>query len=70
MIVYNVGAPDLIDGLYVFDEDPVCNYPETVTVTNLPVFAVHNEADSNFKIAQNHDLDIIGGYFVTLRSEI
>ena len=52
------------------DEDPVCNYPETVTVTNLPAFAVHNEPTSDFTIAQNNDLGLIGEYVVTLRSEI
>ena len=38
VISYNVGAPDLTDGYYVFDESPTCNYPETVTLTNLPDF--------------------------------
>ena len=49
-IFYNIGSVTLTDGLYVFDEDPVCNYPETVTVTNLPVFANHNEPSSDFTI--------------------
>ena len=70
VIEYNVGAPTLTDGLYIFDEDPVCNYPETVTLTNLPVFVTHNEPSSDFTIPKNNDLDIIGGYTVTIRSEI
>ena len=42
-ISYNIGAPDLLNvGPYVFDENPVCNYPELVTLTNLPVFVTHN----------------------------
>ena len=69
-IVYNIGAPSLTDGLYVFDEDPVCNYPETVTLTNLPAFVTHNEASSDFTIPQNNDLSLLGDYPVTLRSEI
>ena len=69
-IVYNVNQETLTDGHYIFDEDPVCNYPETVTVTNLPGFANHNEASSDFTIPQNNDLDLIGEYSVTLRSEI
>ena len=60
----------MTDGNYIFDEDPVCNYPEIVTVTNLPSFAKHNEATSDFTIPQNNDLDLIGEYTVTLRSEI
>lgn len=39
-------------------------------MTNLPVFAVHNEASSDFTIPQNNDLDLIGEYIVTLKSEI
>jgi len=60
----------LTDGLYVFDEDPVCNYPETVNLTNLPVFVNHNEASSDFTIPQNGDLSLLGEYTVTIRSEI
>ena len=70
LIVYNVNQADLTDGFYVFDEYPVCNYPETVTVTNLPAFAIHDELASNFVIPQNSDLGLIGEYTVTLKSEI
>ena len=43
-ISYNIGAPSMLDiGKYIFDEDPVCNYPETVTLTNLPTFITHDE---------------------------
>ena len=41
-----------------------------MTVTNLPAFANHNEPSSDFTIPQNNDLDLIGEYTVTLRSEI
>ena len=51
VIVYNVNQATLTDGFYVFDENPVCNYPETVTVKNLPAFATHNELSSDFTIA-------------------
>lgn len=70
MIAYNIGAPDLTDGVYVFEEGPVCNYPEVVTVTNLPSFMMHNEQTSDFTIAQNPDLNLIGSYTVSVRSEI
>lgn len=70
VIVYNIGAPQLTDGYYVFDEAPVCNYPETVTITNLPTFASHSEPSSDFTIPKNSDLDLIGEYTVTIRSEI
>ena len=70
-ISYNIGAPSMLDiGKYIFDEDPVCNYPETVTLTNLPVFVTHKEPTSNYDLPKNINLDIIGSYVVTLRSEI
>ena len=40
-IIYNVNQADLTTGFYVFDESPVCNYPETVTVTGLPAWTLH-----------------------------
>ena len=69
-IVYNIAQADLTAGYYQFDETPVCNYPETVTVTDLPVWSIHNEPSSDFTIPQNNDLSLIGEYIVTLRSEI
>ena len=42
-ISYNIGAPEILGvGSYIFVEDPVCGYPETVTLTNLPIFVLHN----------------------------
>ena len=69
-IVYNVNQANLTAGNYQFDESPVCNYPETVTVTNLPAWAQHNIASSDFTIPQNGNLSLVGSYTVTLRSEI
>ena len=38
-ISYNIGASGLSNvGEYIFEEDPVCNYPETVTLTNFYIF--------------------------------
>ena len=69
-LTYIIGDPDFFSAPYSFDETPVCNYPEIVTVTNLPSFATHRESDSNFKIAKNENLALDGTYTVTLRSEI
>ena len=69
-IVYNVNQATLTSGNYQFDEFPVCNYPEVVTVTNLPIWAQHNLASSDFTIPQNGNLSLVGSYTVTLRSEI
>ena len=55
---------------YIFVEDPICQYPETVTLTNLPEFIVHNEDTSDFTLAKNTNLSIIGSYIVTIKSEI
>ena len=70
IIIYNVNQATLIDGSYIFDENPVCNYPEAVTVTNLPTFATHNEFSSDFTISKTNDLGLIGEYTVNLCSEI
>ena len=69
-LIITIGSADSVLGNYVFDESPVCNYPETVTVTNLPTFAQHNEPTSNFDIFEVTDLSLAGDYIVTLRSEI
>ena len=59
-IVYNIGDPTLQAGFYTFDEDPVCNYPETVTLTNLPAFVTHNELTSDFTITRILDFSLLG----------
>ena len=69
-ITYNIGGATLTDGQYAFDENPACGYPKTVTVTNLPAFVIHNEPSSDFTIPQTNDLDLLGEYIVTLKSEI
>ena len=70
-ITYHIGADSLMNvGKYIFTEDPVCQYPETVTLTNLPSFVEHNESTSDFTISRNADLSLIGSYLVTIRSEI
>ena len=69
-IVYNIGALEKTDGLYTFDEDPVCNYPETITLTDLPTFVTHNESTSDFTIPLTDDLSLLGEYTVTIKSEI
>jgi len=70
-IIYNVGAAGLVNvGAYKFDESPVCNYPETVILTSLPVFVTHKLPTSNFDLPKTIDLSLIGSYVVTIRSEI
>ena len=69
-IRYSLGEPSLQDGPYTFDEVPFCGYPETVTLTNLPVFVTHNGASSDFTVPKNGDLNLIGEYTVNIRSEI
>ena len=69
-ITYNIGAPDLTDGSYEFTESPICEYPETITVTNLPPWAIHNDFNKDFTIPSTSDLSLIGSYTVTLRGEI
>jgi hypothetical protein len=65
-----VGAPAKTEGTYSFVEDPVCGYPEIVTIENLPTFVSHNEDLNDFAIDSVEDLDLIGEYIVTIKSEI
>ena len=71
-ISYSIGGATLANvGSYIFGEDPVCNYPETVTLTDLPTFVTHNGPTSDdFTVPQTNDLTLIGSYPVTIRSEI
>ena len=68
-MIYKIGEPDLTNS-YAFDDSPVCNYPETVTVTNLPAFVIHNEAASTFTVPSTLDINRVGQYTVTVKSEI
>ena len=70
VISYNIGTSSLISQKYSFVEDPLCNYPETVTFIDLPNFVAYNKDTSDFLIPQNSDLSLIGNYPVTIRSEI
>ena len=70
-IRYRIGEPALLQaGSYTFDEVPLCGYPETVTLTNLPHFVTHNEVSSDFTVPQSTDVSHIGEYTVNIKSEI
>lgn len=69
-IRYNIGGASLLNvSPYIFDEAPVCNYPETVTLTNLPTFARHNApASDDFSLPKTADLALLGAYTVKIKS--
>ena len=68
-MIYKIGAP-MMTMQYSFDESPfVCDYEETLTVTNLPSFMTHDERLGEFNI-QTSDRKLVGEYTVTVRSEI
>ena len=71
-ISYNIGGTSLDNvSPYIFFENPVCNYPEMVTLINLPTFVTHNAAtNDDFTVPVTSDLSLIGSYPVTIRSEI
>ena len=50
-IEYKLGGESLTDGYYMFEESPICEYPQTITVTNLPAFVEHDEFMAGFTIA-------------------
>ena len=45
-------------------------YPETVTVTGLPSFMTHDIQNARFTLPSTSNLELIGKYTFTLRSEI
>ena len=69
-IEYFIGTPTLTGGPYEFEQSPMCGYAETVTITNLPNFVQHNEANADFTIPANSDLALIDEYTVTIKAEI
>ena len=69
-IRYALNTPALTDGNYVFDEVPFCGYTETVTLTNLPVFVMHNLAASDFTVPKTNDPSLVGSYVVNIKSSI
>ena len=48
----------------------MCNYPETVTLTDMPSWVTHNTVSDDFTIPLNTDLSLIGEHVVTIKSEI
>lgn len=69
-LTYIIGEELLLSPIYVFEESPQCNYLETVTVTDLPSFAVLKESNERFEVPQTEDLTLAGTYKVKIRSEI
>ena len=69
-LVYEIATPGIVSPGYVFDESPICNYPETVTVTGLPTFMVFDEPNARFELPETADLSLIGIYTFVVRSEI
>ena len=67
-INHAIRAPEKNFGAYSFSETPICNYPTVVTVTDLPTFASHKKATSDFTINYLEDLNFIGEYVVTIKS--
>ena len=71
-IFYKIGTTALKNvSPYTFDESPVCNYPEKVTLTNLPTFVTHNApTTADFSVPFNSNISLIGSFTITIRSEI
>ena len=60
-IEYFLGTPTLANvSPYEFTQTQDCQYPETVTLTNLPAFLNHDAALEDFTLPINYDLSLIG----------
>lgn len=64
-MTYIIGDEKVTAGFYNFIEvGSDCDYPEHITVTNLPDFITHNEESQDFTIAFTEDLNLAGTYQV------
>lgn len=61
-MTYTIGDPDQLSTSYLFDETPLCGYPETVTVTGLPTFVAHQKATADFLIGKTEEHSLDGVY--------
>ena len=68
-MTYTIGSGPIQSEIYSFTQTPLCNYPEALTVINLPSFATHDDIQQNFGVSKTEDLSLHGIYDVTLRSE-
>ena len=70
-ITYAIGGPSVTSSNYIFDELPVCNYPENVSIVGtLPPFMTHDTSNARFEVPSTSDLSFIGTYTFTVLSEI
>lgn len=63
-ITYNVGQGSLTTGNYFNVQTPGCGYPETISTTDLPTFAIQNTASKDFTL-ETVSLGDIGRYTVS-----
>ena len=65
---YTIGNPTMTSDQYSWNQ--VCGYAVTVEITNLPEFAIHDEAAQTFTIYKIQDREHAGSYTVNIRGYI
>lgn len=55
---------------YSFEEDPQCNYTQTITILGELPFFQHKVDEKSFEVYETEDFALEGVYTVTVRSEI
>ena len=53
-----VGEPAFTSTPFGFGQTPACGYAETVVITGMPVFTLHNDLDRDFTVVTNDPNDV------------
>ena len=70
-IVYRIPEDPITKGTYIFSEKPdQCGYDQKITVSGIPFWAVHDEANRQFTVPKTNDNSRVGAYPVTIESTI
>lgn len=70
-ITYIIGNPDQTQGTYSFQDSPnACGYDQTIDVTGVPAFVIHDDVSREFTVLETLDQSLIGSYAVAIDVKI
>ena len=70
-IIYRIPDDSITQGTYVFEDKPnQCGYDQTITVSGVPFWAVHDDSKREFIVPKTSDITRVGAYPVTIESTI
>ena len=66
-ITYIIGSPDKTQGTYSFQDSPyACGYDQTIVVSGVPSFVIHDDVSREFTILETFDHSLVGSYLVAI----